>query len=70
MANKFLDGGDKVKLSCQFRGRENDFREIGREMFMKFLDDVGPAMVGRCRFTPCSPWRVPVLTVFGFSARS
>jgi translation initiation factor IF-3 len=39
-----LDAGDKVKLSCQFRGRENDFREIGRVMFMKFLDDVGPAM--------------------------
>ena len=39
-----MDAGDKVKLSCQFRGRENDFREIGRVMFMKFLDDVGPAM--------------------------
>ena len=40
-AKKFLDGGDRVKVICQFRGRENDFRELGKEMFMRFCDDVG-----------------------------
>ena len=40
-AQKFLEGGDKVKVICQFRGRENDFREIGREMFARFVEDVG-----------------------------
>jgi translation initiation factor IF-3 len=38
-AKKFLDGGDRVKLVCQFRGRENEFRDMGRDMFMKFVDD-------------------------------
>ena len=38
---KFLDGGDRVKVICQFRGRENEFRDLGREMFMRFVDDVG-----------------------------
>ena len=32
-AKKFLDGGDRVKVICQFRGRENDFRELGKEMW-------------------------------------
>jgi translation initiation factor IF-3 len=40
-AQKFLSGGDKVKVICQFRGRENDFRELGREMFDRFVEDVG-----------------------------
>ena len=40
-AKKFLDGGDRVKVICQFRGRENEFRDLGREMFMRFVDDVG-----------------------------
>jgi len=40
-ALKFLEAGDKVKVICQFRGRENDFREIGREMFARFVEDIG-----------------------------
>jgi len=40
-AQKFLSAGDKVKVICQFRGRENDFRELGREMFDRFVEDVG-----------------------------
>ena len=40
-ARKFLGDGDKVKVICQFRGRENDFREMGREMFERFIEDVG-----------------------------
>ena len=40
-AKKFLDGGDRVKVICQFRGRENEFRDLGRDMFMRFVDDVG-----------------------------
>ena len=30
-----------VKVICQFRGRENDFRQLGKDMFMRFCDDVG-----------------------------
>ena len=29
-AQKFLGAGDRVKVICQFRGRENEFRDIGR----------------------------------------
>ena len=40
-AQKFLGQGDRIKVTCQFRGRENEFRDIGRDMFMRFVDDVG-----------------------------
>jgi translation initiation factor IF-3 len=33
-AEKFIAKGNKVKLSCQFRGREMDFQDIGRDLFM------------------------------------
>ena len=39
-SQKFLSNGDKVKVICQFRGRENDFRHIGREMFDRFMQDI------------------------------
>jgi len=39
-SQKFLSNGDKVKVICQFRGRENDFRHIGREMFDRFVEDI------------------------------
>ena len=40
-AKKFLDGGDRVKVLCQFRGRENEFRDLGAKMFERFVEDVG-----------------------------
>lgn len=39
-AQKFLTKGDRVKLSLQFKGREMEFKEIGREMFDRFLEDM------------------------------
>ena len=30
-----------MEVICQFRGRENDFRQLGKDMFMRFCDDVG-----------------------------
>jgi hypothetical protein len=43
-ARKFLGSGDRVKVLCQFRGREADFQDIAFEMFAKFAsecEDVG-----------------------------
>ena len=43
-AHGFLDKGNKVKVTCVFRGRENAHPEIGFrlvEEFCKSLDDVG-----------------------------
>lgn len=42
-AEKFIAKGNKVKLSLQFRGREMEFQEIGRELFNRFMVDLGDA---------------------------
>ncbi len=36
MARKFLEDGDKVKVSLRFRGRERDFVNKGREVMDQF----------------------------------
>lgn len=43
-AIRFLESGDKVKVSVRFRGREMGHTEIGREVlkdFAKLIDEVG-----------------------------
>ena len=40
-ASKFLSKGARVKLTVQFKGREMEFKEIGREMFARFVEDLG-----------------------------
>jgi translation initiation factor IF-3 len=40
-AQKFLSKGNRVKLIVQFKGREMEFKDIGREMFTRFLEDLG-----------------------------
>ena len=35
---RFLEGGDKVKVTIMFRGREMDFTERGRDLLMKLAD--------------------------------
>ena len=44
-AKQFLEAGDKVKLTTQFRGREMAFQNLGREMHYKFFDDLGDLAV-------------------------
>ncbi len=36
----FIAAGNKVKLTLQFRGRENAHREVGEELFMRVLKDL------------------------------
>jgi len=46
-ARKFLEGGDKVKVTVKFRGREHAHREIGEDQCRRFteaLKDVGKVM--------------------------
>lgn len=40
MACKFLEGGDKVKASVRFRGRELGHKEIGFQVINKFIEMV------------------------------
>lgn len=44
-AVKFLNGGDKVKVSVRFRGREMAHTELGRELLDRFRDSVASAGV-------------------------
>jgi translation initiation factor IF-3 len=39
-AIKFLEDGDKVKISIRFRGREISYSSLGREVMEKFADTV------------------------------
>ncbi len=40
-AKKFLENGDKVKVSMRFRGREMAHQDIGRELFDKMIEEFG-----------------------------
>ncbi|KAG0614367.1 hypothetical protein M758_6G171500 [Ceratodon purpureus] len=40
-AKKFLKDGDKVKVVCQFKGREMDFKDLAFKLFQRFIDDIG-----------------------------
>ncbi len=44
-AVKFLKGGDKVKVSVRFRGREMAHTELGKELLDRFKDSVAQAGV-------------------------
>lgn len=39
-AAKFLKDGDKVKVSVKFRGREMNHTSLGREVLLKFADQL------------------------------
>ena len=45
MAQKFLQGGDKVKVSIRFRGREMAHTNIGQELLLKFAQECGETAV-------------------------
>ena len=36
---RFLDGGDKAKVSVMFRGREIVHRDLGRKLLDRFIED-------------------------------
>ena len=54
-ARDFLEKGHKVKLSLQFRGRENAHRELGFEVLQRVIKDLeevivvemAPKLIGR-----------------------
>ncbi len=53
--NRFIDDGDKVKVTLRFRGREMAHPELGRELLKRVQDDIAeiakiealPRMEGR-----------------------
>lgn len=62
-AKKFLNNGDKVKVSIRFKGRQNNYTQLGTKVFDAFLtklDDLGviekrPQVEGKNMFMVLSP---------------
>jgi len=60
---KFLEGGDKVRVSLRFRGREMAHMNLGRELLDKIFDmfkeqaklEVHPKLEGRQMFMVLAP---------------
>ena len=54
-ARKFIEKGDKVRVTCMFRGREMAHQDVGRAVVNRFCDEIKdianieapPKMVGR-----------------------
>jgi len=44
-AVKFLSGGHRVRVLCQFKGREQQHMDLGRELLTKLADDIGDSAV-------------------------
>jgi translation initiation factor IF-3 len=42
---RFLEDGDKVKITLRFRGREITHQEIGMDLLMRIKDDLADAIV-------------------------
>ena len=42
---RFLDAGDKVKVTLRFRGREMAHQELGAEMLKRVRDDLAEEAV-------------------------
>ncbi|HUG48814.1 MAG TPA: translation initiation factor IF-3 [Candidatus Limnocylindria bacterium] len=40
-AIQFLEDGDRVKVTCQFRGREVSHAHLGRDLLVRFAEQVG-----------------------------
>jgi translation initiation factor IF-3 len=64
--NKFLEGGDKVKVTMRYRGREMAHQEIGREVLRKIATEIEgiakvesmPKMEGRQMIMVIGPIKV------------
>ncbi len=63
---KFLEGGDKVKVTLRFRGREMAHQELGRDLLFKIADEIDglgkiesmPKMEGRQMIMVAAPVKV------------
>ncbi len=58
---KFLEGGDKVKITLRFRGREMAHQQLGVELLNKISDDVVP--VGKIESFPRLEGRQMVMMI-------
>ena len=43
-AKKFLEQGNKVKFTMRFKGRELSANNLGKEVLLRIIDDLGAAV--------------------------
>ena len=58
---RFLENGDKVKVTLRFRGREMAHQNLGRELLERVADDV--AEIGKVENMPKMEGRQMVMTI-------
>ena len=58
---RFLDEGDRVKVTMRFRGREMAHQELGMELLLKFLDQMEPR--AKVESSPSSEGRQMVMVL-------
>ena len=62
-AKKFLEDGNKVKITVRFRGREVNYSKMGEEVLNKFIEELAevstvekkPLLEGKNMFTILAP---------------
>ena len=60
---KFLEGGDKVKITLRFRGREMAHQQLGVELLNKISDDVVNGGTGKIESFPRLEGRQMVMMI-------
>jgi len=60
---KFLNNGDKVKVTLRFRGREMAHQNLGRELLERIADDVIAAELGKIENFPKMEGRQIVMLI-------
>jgi len=58
---KFLEGGDKVKITLRFRGREMAHQDLGRNLLERIAEDVKE--VGRVENMPKMEGRQMIMII-------
>ena len=58
---KFLQGGDKVKITLRFRGREMAHQDLGRQLLERIADDIKE--VGRIENMPKMEGRQMIMVI-------
>ena len=60
---RFLENGDKVKVTLRFRGREMAHLNLGRELLERVADDVEEASIGKVENMPKMEGRQMVMMI-------
>jgi len=60
---KFLENGDKVKITLRFRGREMAHQNLGRELLERVAKDVTEAELGKIENFPKMEGRQMVMLI-------